>query len=125
MNPYWKKAYYDVTSKEDLEKWQEVATEIHYQNVSERIRKLVSINTSIPFDPEFCDDVMYESWGDPQEMEFCDEAAYEWEVKYGIANRIWESSMNQVLDEGVDCSGEPSLFINWQEFLKNGARAIM
>jgi hypothetical protein len=72
MNPFWKKAKWDVVSKEDLERWREVETAIANPPLSYFDRWVASL-PPMPepreLDPEalarFFDDD--ESWGDPQE----------------------------------------------------------
>lgn len=124
MNPFWKKAKWDVISKEDLEKWREVEYATNYQTLNSRFQRLFAHLPPHPVELDLDELTLElllddeESWGDPQEEEFCAQAEWEWEVKHGVSDRIWASSMNQVLDESVDFSGDSELFFNFNEFIK-------
>lgn len=128
MNPHWKKACWDVVSKESLKHWQEVAYAIAnppltaLDRLEQYLETLPPLPSSEPLDSKklitlFGD---YESWGDPQEEEFSDES---WGLtgflsKLMLAEGVRGSSMNQALDEDVDFSCAPESFVNMNDILK-------
>jgi hypothetical protein len=172
MNPLWKKAKWDVVSKEDLERWYEVETALKQKPILTFFHHLLNDLQPVP-DAKFYEETWdlsqdEESWGDPQmddgldsweDEKFVDERPQEMKDKEaanlalfeamakehpelrhfadnflnamgGLADlgddeefsdfiemdmmcdRIWASSMNQVLDEDVDCSGESNFNLN-------------
>ncbi len=120
MNPSWKKAYYDVVSKEDLEKWYEVETALNQKLILTHFHHLPQLDMN-EIDPARLAFLLEdESWGDPQDDEFYDDS---WDLtgyfeRVMLYRALQESSLNQVLDESVDFSGDPEYFFNMNEFLK-------
>ncbi len=125
MNPNWKKAKWDVVPKEDLAAWYACEEAIAQKPILTFFHNLPTVELP-ELTPEqlaliFNDD----SWGDAQEIEFAGMTSpfmnvmseiCSWDLTDFIemdmlCDRIRESSLNQVIDEDVDFSGDPKMFL--------------
>ncbi len=145
MNPLWKKAKWDVVPKEDLEAWYACESAMNpaflfdddswgdpqmdedldswlderpQEMKDKEVANLALFEEMAKENPELrriADNLLNALGGlaDIDDEDFSDFIEMDM-----MCDRIWMSSMNQVLDEDVDFSGDPKLFFNLNEFLK-------